>query len=208
MSKEKSKEVLRFIGTEALDDYNRNRNKQNDRPFYEEESNADKFYKNIPTRTKEVLFDAQTEACNALLYNMACAGGMLIGETGTGKTTMFWRVLWFRRDFQQLNFTASDLSLQLRNMDDYKNIHAKCCNTRFLGIDDLGVEKLSEHYLDMLFGIIDFRYSNKKPILISTNLSPKAISDRYGERISDRIVEMCGDRVMALKNRRRTGGNN
>lgn len=203
MSKDKAKEVLRFIGTEALDDFHANNRRQQGRPIYEEESNADRFYKKIPERTKDFMFEAQTEACNTMLYAMACRGGMLIGDTGTGKTTMFWRVLWFRRSFQQTSFTATELSLKLRDMENYKNVHAKCCNTSFLAIDDLGTEKKSEHYLEMMQGIFDSRYANKKPILISTNYSTKEIADQYGERISDRLIEMSGDRILMLKDRRR-----
>ena len=57
-------------------------------------------------------------------------------------------------------------------------------------IDDLGTENATP----TAFSIIDEAYGAKKPIIITTNLSPKQLSqntDMDKKRIYDRIIEMC-----------------
>lgn len=57
-------------------------------------------------------------------------------------------------------------------------------------IDDIGAEKTSEWVQEIIFRIVDSRYRRKKPILATSNLEPKLLSDRIGARAYDRIIEM------------------
>lgn len=57
-------------------------------------------------------------------------------------------------------------------------------------IDDIGAEKASEWVQEVIFRIVDARYRRKKPILATSNLEPKLLSDRIGARAYDRLVEM------------------
>ena len=67
--------------------------------------------------------------------------------------------------------------------------YVKHCD--LLVIDDFGVEKTTEFVLDKAFALIDTRYRAEKPLIITTNLSLKEITDKFGSRISDRLQEMC-----------------
>ncbi len=67
--------------------------------------------------------------------------------------------------------------------------YVKHCD--LLVIDDFGVEKVTEFVLDKAFALIDTRYRAEKPLIITTNLSLKEITDKFGSRISDRLQEMC-----------------
>lgn len=67
--------------------------------------------------------------------------------------------------------------------------YVKHCD--LLVIDDFGVEKVTEFVLDKVFALIDTRYRAEKPLIITTNLSLKEITDKFGSRISDRLQEMC-----------------
>lgn len=60
-------------------------------------------------------------------------------------------------------------------------------------VDDLGAEYLDEKgfYLSLLDELVNERYANLKPTLLTTNLDVIAFRARYGERIADRIRE-CG----------------
>jgi DNA replication protein DnaC len=58
-------------------------------------------------------------------------------------------------------------------------------------IDDLGAEKTSDWVEETIFKIIDNRYRKKKPILITSNVSPYELSKKIGSRSTDRILEMC-----------------
>ena len=58
-------------------------------------------------------------------------------------------------------------------------------------MDDLGAEKPTEWTKERLFEIVDYRYSEELPIVITTNRTPKEMIDSLGARIYDRIKEMC-----------------
>ena len=55
-------------------------------------------------------------------------------------------------------------------------------------IDDLGTEFATSFTSSELFNIINSRILEKKPVIISTNLSLNDIKEKYGERISSRII--------------------
>lgn len=69
-----------------------------------------------------------------------------------------------------------------------------------LVLDDLGTRAnntSTDWVHDRLFTIINYRYDNELPILVSTNYSLQELSERLGhERIASRLVEMC--RVVSL----------
>jgi DNA replication protein DnaC len=61
-------------------------------------------------------------------------------------------------------------------------------------IDDLGKEKPTLWVEQMVYEIINGRYEDNKPVIITTNTSLVGIQDQYdknGPAIVSRIVEMC-----------------
>jgi len=60
-----------------------------------------------------------------------------------------------------------------------------------LVLDDAGAEKWTEWVETTLYTIIDDRYRQKKPMIITTNLTLKQLEDAVGFRAFDRILEMC-----------------
>ncbi len=60
-----------------------------------------------------------------------------------------------------------------------------------LVLDDLGTESVTLWTVDLVHQIIDFRYRERMPIVITTNLSLDKIKDLYGERVYSRIYEIC-----------------
>lgn len=63
-----------------------------------------------------------------------------------------------------------------------------------LAIDDLGVEPVeTQAYGNIYYPVIDVltkRYDKQLFTMITTNLTPAEIRDKYGERIADRLNEM------------------
>ncbi|MBR2338877.1 MAG: ATP-binding protein [Clostridia bacterium] len=55
-------------------------------------------------------------------------------------------------------------------------------------LDDVGTEFSGSFYTSALYNIINERMLEGKPTIISTNLSPKELADRYGDAIASRIV--------------------
>jgi DNA replication protein DnaC len=72
-------------------------------------------------------------------------------------------------------------------------------SVRALVIDDLGLEYLDQkdRYLSTMEEILSARYANRRPTLLTTNLTPEKFKERYGERLVSRINEdgafvVCG----------------
>lgn len=62
----------------------------------------------------------------------------------------------------------------------------------FLFIDDFGREHFTEYAFTWFEDLIDFRYANKKPMYITTNLPTKELlKDSKFLRVSDRWKECC-----------------
>ena len=65
---------------------------------------------------------------------------------------------------------------------------------KLLIIDDLGAERSTEFALEKVYKFIDDRYTAKKPLILTSNLTlddMKACEDIKYSRIYDRIFEMC-----------------
>ncbi|MEW8957810.1 MAG: ATP-binding protein [Moorella sp. (in: firmicutes)] len=60
-----------------------------------------------------------------------------------------------------------------------------------LVLDDAGAEKWTEWVETTLYTIIDDRYRQQKPLIITSNCNLKQLEDAVGERAFDRILEMC-----------------
>ena len=56
-------------------------------------------------------------------------------------------------------------------------------------IDDLGTEKITAKTIQALFLILTTRKEKKLPTVITTNLTPADIKDKYSERIYSRICD-------------------
>lgn len=54
-------------------------------------------------------------------------------------------------------------------------------------LDDLGAEIFTESKREELFNLIENRLADKKPMIITSNLTPELIKEKYGERIYSRI---------------------
>lgn len=57
----------------------------------------------------------------------------------------------------------------------------------FLFIDDLGVERVNERIVKEYYSIVDRRFSNFLPTVLTSNIPMSKISSRLGERIASRL---------------------
>lgn len=142
------------------------------------------------------LLTSQTEPRFGILVN---------GFTGTGKTVFVCAIQHvvnsyqlcvdptaeFRQRYELSLLAAKDiLKNDVRNPDYLATIQ----NRPMLAIDDLGEEaKEAVSYGNVLTPIIDLiehRYSRRLFTIVTTNLSPSEIYDKYGARIASRLSEM------------------
>lgn len=124
-------------------------------------------------------------------------GLLFFGNVGTGKTFLAAcianRLIDSGVSVLMTNFSKAINDLTGFKEED-KNRYIASFNKYDLVIfDDLGVERQSDFANEQVFNIVDSRYKNGQPIIVTTNLSIedlKNAKDMKQKRIYDRILEM------------------
>lgn len=75
-----------------------------------------------------------------------------------------------------------------RDIDEWMNAVK---NAELLVLDDLGSEKATAWVQERLFVIINHRYREALPTIITSNTRPKDLAAQVGERTASRIFSMC-----------------
>jgi DNA replication protein DnaC len=135
---------------------------------------------------------------------------LLLGPTGTGKTHQAYGAI---RELAVTGVaatwvvtTAADMyaALRPRHGIDSEAEFRRYRNASVLLLDDLGAErKPTEFTEEVNFRLINWRYEHQLPTLITSNLVPKEISERLGDRVTSRLIEMCQRVVFKGPDRRR-----
>ena len=119
---------------------------------------------------------------------------LLWGPTGQGKTFLLNCIAaeLINKDYLVIYQTAYEI---LKTIEDrkFKNIDDDKYNLYFesdlLIVDDLGIEFVNSFTTSEIFNIINTRLLRGKKTLISTNLSPKELSETYTDRVFSRVFQ-------------------
>ncbi len=122
------------------------------------------------------------------------------GPTGTGKTycAKYIQHVLTQKGFKVHLTTTFNL---VKRMKDHlfgqdSTVPYDFFESDLLIIDDLGVEPTIKNSDEILYTVINERYSNDKALLITTNLSKDQISTRYEDRIFGRIYDKAKSAVI------------
>ena len=125
---------------------------------------------------------------------------LLQGQVGSGKTHLAIatcnkllekysvKYMSYTKDINELKFNMTDTDFYNKKISEYRN-------TTVLFIDDLfkGFEKgdysRARAELRIIYDIVNFRYDNKKAMIITTELSVNQLLD-LDEALASRIIEM------------------
>lgn len=128
---------------------------------------------------------------------------LLQGQVGSGKTHLAIatcnkllekyavKYMSYTKDINELKFNMIDTDFYNKKLDEYRN-------TTILFIDDLfkGFEKgdynRARTELRIMYDIINYRYDNKKSMIITTELSISKLLE-LDEALASRIVEMTNN---------------
>ena len=141
------------------------------------------------------------------MYDARKQGYFLFGPVGSGKTILAAKILLttLKNAYVDtgLNLTwafisVPDLFLDIRSSFEdgqelsEKQLIEKYSQLNLLVLDDLGVEKVSQWVYQVLYLIINNRYENMKPIIITSNYTlPDLVKHLNDRRITSRIKETC-----------------
>ena len=109
-------------------------------------------------------------------------GLMLMGECGLGKSTILNYVIPAIFRTRTNKILRSVPAKELGSVDRNK--------APFIIIDDLGTESIKNDYgtkIDAVADAISYAEDSSKTLLITTNLTPQALKERYDERTLDRL---------------------
>ena len=130
------------------------------------------------------------EVCSWLSDNKR-RGLMLFGSNGRGKTQICQNIMpvifmhYLKREY---------FCVEAKNLSQYNRSEIDKCQlwytTTPIIIDDVGVESIANDYgekRDLFSEIVDQCEKQKRLLILTTNLTPKEIIERYGLRTLDRL---------------------
>ena len=126
-------------------------------------------------------------------------GLMLYGEPGNGKTHAVSCIANYLmlRGFPVICVSIEKLLERIRSTynsygkEGESTVLNSLANADLLIIDDLGTEQKTEWSAIKIYNIVDSRYRNGLPTIITTNINLKDLEDMYHKRTYDRLMEMC-----------------
>ena len=118
-------------------------------------------------------------------------GLLLYGANGRGKSIMCYNILptvfqYYLKQVKTFKCRANNLHMIQSSRTDYYSM--LCAQVIF--IYDFGTESITSVYgekRDVFSDIVDIAEQEKKLLVLSTNLTPDEIRDRYGIRTLDRL---------------------
>ncbi len=168
-----------------------------------------KSFENFQTRNNMQLYNAKNKAiCYAKNFEKTehdrYNSIIFCGQVGAGKTHLGTAIcselmnrgiaviyMAYRNAVTKLKQNIIDEESYNRELNQYTS-------ARVLYIDDLLKGKLTETDSNILYEIVNFRYMNNMPIIISTEKSPNDLLV-FDEAIGSRIIEMCRGNIIQLQ---------
>jgi DNA replication protein DnaC len=159
-------------------------------------------------RTRHVV-GAVSEFCDQLDENLAAGRGLwLMGDTGTGKTTLgmlIAKTALAAGKTVAIYFTPKLLT-QIRQTyqateseDAYEAFFRRLTSVDLLYIDDLGAERHTDWVVEQLYALVNERYENRRAVMITSNAETdvdkgqRQLEEQIGSRTVSRLIEICGD---------------
>lgn len=146
-------------------------------------------------------FQRQLEVCQkyAKSFDMNDGRGLILyGSVGTGKThlaTAIGRYIVYELGYSALFMPFTELLNTLKNnmnnKDFVRQFMDELNSADLLIMDDLGKEKYTEWSQEQLFSLLDNRYRDCKPIIVTTNYTPQDLSRRVDEAVMSRLIGTC-----------------
>jgi DNA replication protein DnaC len=135
-------------------------------------------------------------------------GLWLMGNTGTGKTTLGMLIAKAAADAGHSVgvYFAPKLLTRIRQTyqaadgeDSYAAFFERLASVDLLYIDDLGSERHTDWVVEQLYALVNERYERQRSMLVTSNAATDVaqgqleLEEQIGPRTVSRLVEICGD---------------
>lgn len=168
------------------------------------------YDREVEARGMDSQMNSQTESYLGTIAQMMTTkstkcGILLCGNCGNGKTTTMNAFVSVTRFLDALNRSrrnavTSPLNIQvtsarrLTQVAKDENCMAEAKTAKVLCIDDIGLEPTEVldygNAINPVIEIIEHRYRQQLFTFITTNLTPRQIREKYGDRVADRFNEI------------------
>lgn len=146
----------------------------------------------------EDFLDIEKKTRNSILFS---------GQVGAGKTHLGIAII---QELIQKGIAVSYMPYRTavtklkQNIVNDEAVYEKELNqyrkARVLFIDDFLKGKITESDINMMYEIVNYRYMNQLPMIISTEKSLKELI-QFDEAIGSRIIEMSREHVVVFKDK-------
>ncbi len=123
------------------------------------------------------------------------------GQPGSGKTHLGIAISNALLDkgyevvYMPYRNSITEIKQNITNYDVYRKLMARYSGCGVLYIDDFLKGKVTEADVNVIYEIINYRYNNNLPIIMSTEKSLEEMLD-FDEAIGSRIIEMCKESII------------
>lgn len=171
-----------------------------------------KSFDTFTDRGKDVLRDAKKAAmdyCNNFLEIRSNRHNSILymGQVGSGKTHLSMAICNYLMDnygvgvlYMPYREEITKIKQSVLDEEAYKKLVNKYKTCSALMIDDLLKGKNTEADVNILFDIINYRYINNLPMIISTEKTTAELLD-FDEGTMSRVIEMSRDYMVEIVGR-------
>ncbi len=132
---------------------------------------------------------------------------MFLGQVGSGKTHLSLAIANYFMDsgvgVVYMGYRDVITKLKQNIMDEvyYNRVMNRYKNARVLLIDDLFKGRISDSDVNIIFEIVNHRYFNNLPVIVSCEKRVSELMD-IDEAICSRLIEMCGDYICEIRGKK------
>ena len=152
----------------------------------------------VTNRENQPAFDRSVEYAKGFVDEKK--GLIYFGSVGTGKTHLVAAIANYIINIHKISVKFGSITSLLNEIkatysegskETEYNIIKELSSVNLLIIDDLGKEKPTDWTSSILYTIINNRYEDYRPTIVTTNLTINNLEKNIGEAAMSRLIETC-----------------